>query len=363
MNALTVVGACTASNSILTLPQLVSSVTPYVRVPSRTSFCSGGAGYCLASGCAAGASVQSIGAAVGVADGVGDVEVSGVAVTASSPRETPHHTAPGHDHDRRGDDRGELGALAALGLVGGAARLLALVALPGELALAVLAGHVGPLRWCTCGAWVLRVVRRPCPRCPQMSSAMLPRRGQTAHPRSPGRRPRRQVRCGPAVVGTLGGRSRIPQPRPPALERPGARRRLPRRGLRDQLLRPGPRAGRGVRRRRPRRRGGWRPGPGAGRAPAAPGGRAAHPRPPRPHLLGDAGLPGRGHPGLDPPRRRGAAGRPDAGRCRRTPARSSAAACSGPSRTTSAPWPTARCSSWPGCRSPSTTPRATPRAR
>ena len=52
---------------------------------------------------------------------------------------------------------------------------------------------------------------------------------------------------------------------------------------------------------------------GAGRAPAAPGRRPAHPRSPRPHLLGRAGLRRPRHHGVHPPGRPRDAGRPGQG--------------------------------------------------
>ena len=93
-----------------------------------------------------------------------------------------------------------------------------------------------------------------------------------------------------------------------------ARRRIPSRGVRDQLLRPRARRGGAVRGRRPRHRRGRPARRGARRAPAQAGRGAAHPRARRPRLLGDAGV---RHPrrGRLPARRRPLpAGRP-ARRC------------------------------------------------
>ena len=72
-------------------------------------------------------------------------------------------------------------------------------------------------------------------------------------------------------------------------------------------------AGRAVRGGRPGHRGDRPARRGAGRAPAAPGRGAAHPRSPRPHLLGGAGLRRPRHHRLHPPGRPGDARRPGQG--------------------------------------------------
>src|SRR6478609_9574025 len=71
---------------------------------------------------------------------------------------------------------------------------------------------------------------------------------------------------------------------------PGADDRLPRGGLRDELLCPRDGSGGGVPRRRPGYRGRGPPGRGMPRERAPSGGRPAHPRTPRPRVCGDARL-------------------------------------------------------------------------
>ena len=267
-------------------------------------------------GAGAGAARGRLGDGRGGARGVRRGGGGRVVVAAAADRGQRHDGHQYHDDDRRRADHGDP---APPGRLLSPPRLLA-----GQLALGRVASHL--------------VRRHVHPSCSQATTIRPDREGSSHH---------RVRRTGGAIYAWIDG----------------ARRRIPRRGLPDQLLRAGPRTGGGVRRGRPRPGRRRAAGGAARRAPAHPRRGAAHPRPLRPHVLRRAGVRRARRAGVHPPRRPGDARRPAEGdvarraRVLRRPA-GDARAARGPRPSTTAPRSTS-----PGSACASTTPRATRRGR